>query len=403
MAAGERGLSRRVGTVFWVFLRLGLTSFGGPTAHLGYFQQEFVSRRGWLSDAEYADLVSLCQFLPGPTSSQVGMAIGQRRAGPLGAVAAWIAFTLPSAVLMIGLALGALRFDSAIGTGIVHGLMVVAVAVVASAVWSMALTLTPDLTRLCIAAAGACVLLVGPRAGWLQMLVLLAGAAAGWRWCAAGELRQGSAALVHTSMRGSRVALTLAAAIWAFVAVACAAGATGGIQLWDVLYRAGALTFGGGHVMLPMLEAGVVTPGWISETEFLAGYGAAQALPGPLFAFAGYVGAAVAVGPGGVVGGVLALVAIFLPGVLLLYGVAPLWSRARQHAAVRKALSGVNAAVVGVLAAALIDPVATSALTDLWSVGLAALCALLLMRFRWPAWLVAVVGALGGVCIAVVQ
>lgn len=383
-----------------MFLRLGLTSFGGPTAHLGYFQQECVTRRAWLTDAEYADLVALCQFLPGPTSSQVGMAIGQRRAGLLGALAAWLAFTLPSAALMIGLALGALRFDSVIGSGVVHGLMVVAVAVVAHAVWSMARTLTPDATRMVIAAAGASVLLLGPRVGWLQLLVLLAGAAAGWRWCAAGQDEREHEVLVHTSMRGAKVALTLAVAIWAAVALACAAGATGALAVWDVFYRAGALTFGGGHVVLPMLEAGVVTPGWIGESEFLAGYGAAQALPGPLFAFAGYLGAIVEMGPGGIPGGVLALCAIFLPGALLLYGVAPLWSQARKHASVRKALAGVNAAVVGVLAAALINPVATSALTDLWSIGLLTLCGLLLIRLKWPPWLVAAIGALGGVCLA---
>lgn len=393
--------SGSVAEVFRVFLLLGLTSFGGPVAHLGYFRTELVERRGWLGDREYADLVALCQFLPGPASSQVGFAIGLHRAGILGALAAFVAFTLPSATLMIGLALGAAALSSAVGTGIIAGLKIVAVAIVAHAVLGMARTLTPDAPRASIAvlAAGSALLLGGSIG---QILAILLGAAGGL-WLLRGRLSADAAPL--PAARGIRVpygrragiaclsALVVLLAGMPLLARATGSGAT---QLADAHLRAGALVFGGGHVVLPLLEAEVVQTGWVGPEAFLAGYGAAQAMPGPLFSLAGYLGAAAGIGPGGVAGGVIALLAIFTPGFLLLLGALPFWKGLMARPLVRAAMAGANAAVVGILAAALYDPVFTTAITAPAAFILALACFVLLTAWKVPAWAVVLVGGAGG-------
>ncbi|MBK5945845.1 chromate transporter [Rhodobacter veldkampii DSM 11550] len=343
--------------VFAAFLRLGLTAFGGPVAHLGYFRTEFVTRRGWIDDAGFAGLMALSQFLPGPASSQLGFALGWHRAGPWGAVAAFAGFTLPSAALMLALALGAPHLGPG-ATAALAGLKIVAVAVVAQAVLGMARSLAPDRARAGIALlAGAAVLAAGAAgAGALAQVAVIA--AAGWVGALALPARTGpQSTLPHgpTRRSGLWALATLGALLVALPALAPLAPL---LALTDAVARAGALVFGGGHVVLPLLEAGVVAPGWVSAPEFLAGYGAAQALPGPLFAFAAYLGA-LAAGP---VGALLALAAIFLPGFLILIGVWPFWAQLGLRPRARAAVAGANAAVAGVLGAALVNPVIPAAL-----------------------------------------
>lgn len=404
--------AQRSGEVLLAFLRLGVTSFGGPIAHLGYFRDEFVARRKWLTDHEYADLVALCQFLPGPASSQVGFAIGWRRAGLLGALAAFLAFTLPSAVVLVAVALGAHLFDTPIALAVLAGLKVVAVAIVAQAVLGMARSLTPDAKRACIAVAAVLlVLIIGGTFG--QVAAILIGAILGLWLCR--DITLGSetpAADVGTAPRAARpsgvpvhpvvggVALAAFLALLIGLPLAVALGASGPIAVADAFARSGALVFGGGHVVLPLLEAEVVGRGWVSADAFLAGYGAAQAVPGPLFTFAGYLGALVDVGPGGIAGAAIALVAIFLPGFLLLIAVLPYWERLRGGRRVRAAMHGANAAVVGILAVALYDPVFTSGITGPAQFGLGLLCFALLVGVRLPSWVVVLVGAVGGIVVA---
>jgi chromate transporter len=392
--------SGSAGEVFAVFAKLGLTSFGGPIAHLGYFRDEVVTRRRWLDDERYGDLVALCQFLPGPASSQVGFAIGMLRAGLPGALAAFLAFTLPSAVLMIAFAYGADVLGGPIGTGVVEGLRIVAVAIVAQAVWGMARTLTPDARRASIAVvAAALALLVGGSMGQIAAIVL--GAISGSFLCREASLDQRTGGLRFPVSRPAGwlclAAFTLL--LLGLPVVALLTQAPGWV-LSDAFYRAGALVFGGGHVVLPLLEAGVVEPGWVAPEQFLAGYGVAQAMPGPLFTFAGYLGALAQIGPGGVLGGVIALAAIFLPGFLLLVGVMPFWNGLRTRPWAGALLRGANAAVVGILAAALYDPVFVSAIVDGWSFVLALSCFVLLVSWRLPPWVVVAVGAAGGVALS---
>jgi chromate transporter len=356
--------------VFLAFLKLGLTSFGGPIAHLGYFRAEFVERRRWLDDRRYSDLVALCQFLPGPTSSQVGMALGLGRAGCLGSLAAWCGFTLPSAVALIVFAFGVSRWSSVASSGAVHGLKVVAVAVVAQAVWGMAKTLCPDWLRRGLAVLAGVIVLSMPTAFGQVAAIVLGGVI--------GVVGVGSSDLPppqHVGREpGRRVAATLLVVFAALlVLLPIAASASGSIALAAVavFYQAGALVFGGGHVVLPLLQAGVVPPGWVSNDAFLAGYGAAQAVPGPLFTFAAYLGAAMPRPLGGWSGGLLLLLAIFLPAFLLVLGVLPFWEGLRRRRSVQRALAGINAAVVGVLAAALYDPVWTGAIRSKADVALA--------------------------------
>jgi len=347
--------SGTVGEVFRAFLKLGLTSFGGPIAHLGYFRDELVTRRRWLGDREYADVVALCQFLPGPASSQVGFALGLLRAGPFGALAAWTAFTLPSAILLVGFAYGGFVFDNLVGSGILTGLKIVAVAIVAQAVWGMARTLTPDAQRASIA-VGAALLTLFVAGSIGQVAAIVLGAMAGLALCRVNPSKITSELEVRVSRRAGVIALVMFGVLIIGLPVAAAVTGARVVDVADAFYRAGALVFGGGHVVLPLLQAEVV-PGWVTPEQFLAGYGAAQAVPGPLFTFAAYLGALAAPGPAGVVTAAVALVAVFLPGLLLLVGVLPFWSAFRTRATAQALMSGANAAVVGILVAALYDPV----------------------------------------------
>ena len=351
-----------VAEVFRVFLRLGMTSFGGPVAHLAYFREAFVERRRWLTDEAYADLVALCQFLPGPGSSQVGMVIGLRRAGWGGLLAAWLAFTLPSAILLVAFAYGVAEFGDVNGAGWLHGVKAAAVAVVAQAVIQMARTLTPDLQRIAIAAVGAG-LLVAVASPAAQVGVIVLGGLAGWLWLRADE--PGAVrGLAHVSHRSGVIALVAFTTLLVALPVLTTITDDPTLRLADIFYRAGALVFGGGHVVLPLLESQTVQAALLDADTFLAGYGAAQAVPGPLFTFSAYLGASMDSGPNGVLGAAIALVAVFLPAGLLVVGVLPFWDRLRQAPSARRAVMGVNAAVVGILAAALYDPVITQGVTS---------------------------------------
>jgi len=401
---GEACRRGQPGEVLWAFLVLGLTSFGGPIAHLGYFRHEFVTRRRWLTEADYADLVALCQFLPGPASSQVGFALGLRRAGLWGAALAWIAFTLPSALLLVAFALGASLLEGPVASGLVHGLKVAAVAIVAQAVWGMAKSLCPDRRRAGIALAAIFTLvLVGGHLG--QLAAILMGALAGLMLChecdAAAPRAAVSQPLSRTlSRRAGGLALAVFLLLLGGLPLLSFATASPTLDLLDAFYRAGALVFGGGHVVLPLLEAELVQPGWVSPETFLAGYGAAQAVPGPLFTFAAYLGSVLDIGPGGIIGATLALVAIFVPGLLLLVAVLPFWNRLRRWAAARSAMRGANAAVVGILGMALFDPVWTSVILGPEPFALALAGFLLLVRWRLPVWAVVGLLALSGPFIA---
>ncbi len=389
--------------IFLIFLRLGLTSFGGPVAHIGYFRHEFVVRRAWLSEAAYAELVAICQFLPGPASSQVGMALGLQRAGHRGALAAWMGFTLPSALVLIALALGLARWrlDVPAAQGALHGLKVVAVVVVAQAVWGMR-QLCPDVRTRLLALGTAALVLAWPTP-WTQVVLMAMAAALGARWW----VRPAIAAPAHapttdTPRRGGPwLALFFALLLTLPLAVrVMGASAWPALALADAFYRAGALVFGGGHVVLPLLQAEVVPAGWVDESVFLAGYGAAQAVPGPLFTFAAFLGAARTLAPTGWAGGLLALLAIFLPAYLLVAGSLPFWEHMRTAPRARAAMAAVNAGVVGLLLAALIDPVGTHGLRGWADVALAALALWALMRWRAPPWMVVLVSAAVGVASA---
>jgi chromate transporter len=387
--------------IFGAFLKLGLTSFGGPIAHLGYFRTEFVSRRRWIDEAGYADLVALCQFLPGPASSQVGFALGLRRGGGLaGGIAAWLGFTLPSALLLFGFALAAARFTGPIAEGLVEGLKLAAVAVVAQAVYGMGRTLTPDRSRLGIALiAMAVTLLLAGAPG--QILAILLGALAGLALCRRDAPFEPDRPGYRVSRRRGVAALLLFLALLLLAPLLLAATKDPAIALFDAFYRAGALVFGGGHVVLPLLEAAVVDPGWVGDDAFLAGYGVAQAIPGPLFAFAAYLGAIVDFAPNGATGAVIALVAIFLPGLLLLYGALPFWDALRRQPMAQAAMRGTNAAVVGILGAALYSPLGTGALVTLPHFLLALAGLLLLVFARAPSWLVVLLLAAAGIVLSV--
>jgi chromate transporter len=392
--------SGSVGEVFAAFLRLGLTSFGGPIAHLGYFRTEFVERRRWLDDRGYGELVALSQFLPGPSSSQVGFALGLLRAGPFGALAAFTAFTLPSAILLVAFAFGVSWFEGPIAAGALAGLKVVAVAIVAQAVIGMARTLTPDLRRAAIAVAALVIVVVfaGPLG---QVGAILVGAVAGMLLCRAPAESGEEGVRFPIPRWVGVVALAVSAALIAGLPVLAALVHSPVVTLLDSFTRAGALVFGGGHVVLPLLEAEVVSTGLVGSDEFLAGYSAAQAVPGPLFTFAGYLGALAEPGPGGVAGAALALVAIFLPGFLILVGVLPFWHTLRARPVAQGFIRGASAAVVGILAAALYDPVFTSAIVDPTTFALAVACFVLLVVAKAPPWSVVLLGAAAGILFAV--
>jgi chromate transporter len=341
--------------VLVAFLRLGILAFGGPVAHLGYFRSEFVERRKWLDEKAYGDIVGLCQFLPGPASSQVGFSIGLLRAGILGGLAAWVGFTMPSAVLMLAFAHGIDWLSTPAGQRIVHGLELVAVAVVAQAVWNLGRKLCPDRMRLTIAIVTAALVLSISWAG-MQLVCIGLGALSGWLLLR--KLDPGTPAGVSLPVH-RRVAVAAFALFLALLLGPYALHGVGGqpVAMFGAFYRAGALVFGGGHVVLPLLESAIVQPGWVDGSTFLAGYGLAQALPGPLFTFSAYLGSVLRPAPHGLTGGLIALLAIFLPGILLLIATLPFWTILRSYRSASSALAGVNASVVGLLLAALYRPV----------------------------------------------
>ncbi|SFU11276.1 chromate efflux transporter [Pseudomonas marincola] len=380
-------------SVFLIFLKLGLTSFGGPVAHLGFFREEFVSRRRWLSEHSYADLVALCQFLPGPASSQVGMALGLSRAGYAGALSAWAGFTLPSAIVLILFALGISEYGELVSGGMLHGLKVVAVAVVAQAVWGMGKSLCPDWPRKLLAVLAAAWVLLVPSA-WSPLAVILLGAVAGLIWLHPAPKDSSDELSVSVSPRVGVLCFALFLVLLLGLPVLAYSVGGQALAMIDGFYRAGALVFGGGHVVLPLLQAEVVGPGWISNDVFVAGYGAAQAVPGPLFTFSAFLGASMNSFPTGWLGGLIALLAIFLPSFLLVAAALPFWQQVRSNVRAQAALAGVNAAVVGLLLAALYQPVWTSAIEQPADILLAAAALLALMYFKLPAWLVVIGSAL---------
>jgi chromate transporter len=387
------------GEVFRVALKLGLTSFGGPVAHLGYFRDEYVVRRRWLDEATYADLVALCQFLPGPASSQVGIAVGMLRAGYPGALAAWAGFTLPSALAMVLFAYGVSAIGDISGSGWLHGLKVVAVAVVAQAVLGMMRSLAPDRERATLAVAAAAIALVVPSTlGQVGAIIL--GGVVGLALLPKPTAETNTA---HLPVAVGRITGTVLLALFVILLAGLPWLAANlqihGLHLVDAFYRAGSLVFGGGHVVLPLLQAAVVPPGWVTNDAFLAGYGAAQAVPGPLFTFAAYLGAVMGPQPNGWAGAALCLVAIFLPSFLLVIGMLPFWDSLRRRSWVQSALRGVNAAVVGVLLAALYNPVWSAGITGPYDFALAAAAFLLLYMWQIPPWVVVAFGAAGGALI----
>jgi chromate transporter len=399
-APDARDLQRRgsAAEVFRVFLGLGLTSFGGPIAHLGYFREAFVVRRKWISERAYADLVALCQFLPGPASSQVGMAIGLQRAGYLGLLAAWTGFTLPSAILLVAFAYGASALGAEAGTGWIQGLKAAAVAVVAHAVFGMARSLTPDKERATVAVVAMVLAMLVPTALG-QIGAIAAGLLIGLAWLRpeVKTTADGRDSLAVSVRRTTAIAALAAFAILlAGLPALAALSGNSALALFDSFYRAGSLVFGGGHVVLPLLQAEIVGPGLVDREAFLAGYGAAQAVPGPLFTFAAYLGTVMETPPNGIAGAAIALVAIFLPSALLIVGGLPFWDRLRAAPLAQRALAGVNAAVVGLLAAALYDPVFSEGITSHMAMAIAAASFVLLAAWRVPAWAVVVAaGAVG--------
>jgi len=399
-SAGDTAAQRgSIAEVFAAFLRLGLTSFGGPVAHLGYFHEDIVVRRKWLDEKTYVDLVALSQFLPGPASSKVGIAIGLSRAGYAGALAAWAGFTLPSAIALVLFGYGVSSLGGALGSGWLHGLKVAAVAVVANAVLTMMRSFAPDAERATLAVCAAILVLAIPSSFGQVIAIVLGGAI--------GLIRFGDVpadrhtALPHPVSRGAAVAaIVLFFALLIGLPLAVAAAPSHALQLFDVFYRAGSLVFGGGHVVLPLLQAAVVPPGWVSNDAFLAGYGATQAVPGPLFTFSAYLGTVMGPPPNGWRGAALCLVAMFLPAFLLVIGPLPFWDDLRRRAAAQAALRGVNAAVVGLLLAALYRPVWTTGITNAGDFALGIGAFLLLFMWKTPPWLVVVVCAIGGEAIA---
>jgi chromate transporter len=381
------------------FFRLGLTSFGGPVAHLGYFREEFVHRRRWLDDKSYADLVALCQFLPGPASSQVGLAVGLLRGGYAGALAAWVGFTLPSAVAMVLFGYGIGALGNAAGSGWLHGLKVAAVAVVAQAVLGMARTLAPDRARATLAVVAAIIALGAP-SSWGQIGAIVLGGIVGALLLRGGEEIAPAGLPLHVSRALGALLLAVFFALLIGLPLLAAAIPSQALKDFDAFYRAGSLVFGGGHVVLPLLQASVVPPGWVDNDAFLAGYGAAQAVPGPLFTFAAYLGTVMGPPPNGWIGAAICLIAIFLPSFLLVIGALPFWEQLRRRPVAQASLRGVNAAVVGLLLAALYQPVWTVGITDAADFALAVAAFLLLFMWQTPPWLVVILSAAAGTLIS---
>jgi chromate transporter len=401
IAGGERPGSAL--EVFRVFLKLGVSSFGGPIAHLGYFREEFIVRRRWLDEQAFVDLVALCQFLPGPASSQTGFSIGLIRAGYGGALAAWCGFTLPSAIIMVLFAYGASALSGSAGAGLLHGLKLVAVAIVAQAVSGMARTLCPDRQRASIAVLSALLILFST-SSIAQIAAIVLGGLLGL-WLCAGALPPPAEGRIRipVSRPVGLVCLAVFFVLLIGLPIVQKLGGSSGVALFDAFYRSGALVFGGGHVVLPLLREAFVTPGWISDDAFLAGYGAAQAVPGPLFTFAAYLGAVVSPTPHGIAGAALGLFGIFLPGMLVLLGTLPFWDSFRQRGDAQAVMRGVNAAVVGLLGAALYNPLWTTSVKSPGDFGLALVGFVLLTVWRAPPLLVVIVSAIGGIALAFVQ
>ncbi|CAH1198823.1 chromate transporter [Paenibacillus sp. JJ-223] len=379
--------------VLTVSTKLGLTSFGGPIAHLGYFHEEYVRRRKWMDERSYADLVALCQFLPGPASSQVGIGIGVIRAGLLGGLTAWLGFTLPSviALMLFALLLQGMDIGSA---GWIHGLKIVAVAIVAQAVLGMGQKLTPDRSRATLAMVTASVILLWQTAFTQILMIVIAGILGmmQYRKTAASEMTDLS---VPVSRKFALFCIAAFVGLLILLPWLSPLDRSGWLSFFDRFYRSGALVFGGGHVVLPLLEREVVPTGLVSESDFLAGYGAAQAVPGPLFTFAGYLGTMIS----GFTGALIATLAIFLPAFLLVAGALPFWNSLRKSSKMQGALTGINAAVVGILLAALYDPLWTTAIVAPVDFALASFLFLMLVFWKVPPWVVVVAGALGGTII----
>jgi len=404
MAAGDErsavpapGRPAREGAwpVFLVFLRLGCTSFGGPVAHLGYFHEEFVRRRRWLSERSFVDLVALCQVLPGPSSSQVGLAIGMSRGGLAGALAAWLGFTLPSALALVLFALGLRAWGAIVPAGALHGLKVVAVAVVAQAVWSMARKLCVGVPRVVIALLAAATVLSWPTS-LAQFATLLAAAGLGLALFEPAPIAADDELPVSLQRRTGAALLGVFLLLLFGLPLLLGAWHAHALAVAQAFFRTGSLVFGGGHVVLPMLQAAVVEPGWVSGSAFLAGYGLTQAMPGPLFTFAAFLGASMQGSPTAGAGAALCLVSIFLPSFLLVFGALPFWAGLRTNRRVQAALAGLNAAVVGLLLAALYRPMWTSAVSGWMDVALVLLALGALMGARLPPWLVVVLCAVAG-------
>jgi chromate transporter len=388
--------------VLLAFAKLGVSSFGGPIAHIGYFRQEFVVRRHWLDEHTYADVVALCQFLPGPASSQVGFSLGLMRAGFLGGLAAWTGFTLPSAIALVLFAYGASALQGPVGSGVLHGLKLVAVAIVAQAVWGMARTLCPDRERASIAVIATLIILFST-SSIAQIGAIAFGGIAGLWLCRAvtPPPSDQTPMSVPVSPRSGMLALTVFFLLLAGLPILNRLTGSQGLALFEAFYRSGALVFGGGHVVLPLLREATVARGWISDDVFLAGYGAAQAVPGPLFTFSAYLGAVMGPPPNGLAGAAISLIAIFLPGILVLIGTLPFWETFRKRAWAQAVMRGVNAAVVGLLGAALYTPVWTSSVHAPGDFGLALAGFVLLTAWKAPPLVVVVFSALGGMALAI--
>ncbi|MGI2142597.1 chromate efflux transporter [Shewanella baltica] len=383
--------------IFVSFLKLGLTSFGGPIAHIGYFRDEFVTRRKWITEQDYADLVALCQFLPGPASSQVGMALGMMRAHYLGALVAWIGFTIPSALLLIGFALSLHQWGDILPTGVIHGLKIVAVAVVAQAVWGMAKTLCNSVPKVTLMALSV-MLLAYWTSIWSQVLVIALGGVIGIFICKITASEQSPTE--HIPLRISRKAGTVwgvSFLVLLFLLPALAISSSQPtVMLFDSFFRAGSLVFGGGHVVLPLLQAEVVPNGLVNPDSFMAGYGAAQAVPGPLFTFAAFLGASMQQGPTGIVGGLIALVAIFIPAFMVLVAVLPFWHAVRTSALMQAVMAGVGASVVGILLSALYNPIWTSSIKSPLDFAAALVAFVALMHWKLSPWVVVLSGGIIG-------
>lgn len=388
--------------IFVAFLTMGVTAFGGPVAHIGYFRTEFVERRKWVDADQFQDLIALCQFLPGPMSSQVGIAIGILRGRMLGGVAAWLGFTAPSAILMIGLGVGTNLFDSGLPVSLVHGLKLAAVAIVAWALWQMARTSCTDIIRAALAVA-ACIVMLFTNLVWIQIAVIAGAALAGRVLIKPDGAPVSASETVPLSRTFGMISAGILVGALIALPVIAAFADLGELDVFSSFFRVGSLVFGGGHVVLPLLQAEVVPPGWVDGDTFLAGYGAAQALPGPMFAFAGYLGAVAAPGGGvaaGWPGGLIALIGIFLPSFLILTAALPYWQVLRAKPALRTSLAGVNAAVVGLLLAVFINPVVVSSVLAPADLAIVLIGVALLAWRRIPVWLIVVLSASAGTALA---